>query len=285
VESPVDTTRRFRRGGLAISALALVASWPSSGDPQAAAPRSSFEAFEVATIKPASPEEVNGGRYIRMQSAQRFQARNYTVNGLIAAAYDLNPRMLSGGPSWLRTDRYNVVAKTPGEMRPSYDDQMRMLRKLLDDRFNLKFHRGKQEFAIYELTVGKGGPKLKPSGAPPDEPYNVTTTIYPAASGGIDHALLPAHNITLQQFASVLQRAILDRPVVDHTGLTERYNFDLEWTPDESQFGGELPPGPPDSPKPGFFAALQEQLGLKIQATRGMVDTLIVDSIDRPSDN
>jgi uncharacterized protein (TIGR03435 family) len=220
-----------------------------------------------------------------MQSAQRFQARNYTVNGLIAAAYDLNPKMISGEPAWLRTDRYNVVAKTPGEMRPSYDDQMRMLRKLLDDRFNLRFHRGKKELAIYELTVVKGGPKLKPSGAPPDEPYNVTTTIYPAASGGIDHALLPAHNITLQQFASVLQRAILDRPVVDHTGLTERYNFDLEWTPDESQFGGELPPGPPDSAKPGFFAALQQQLGLKIEATRGMVDTLIIDSIDRPSDN
>jgi uncharacterized protein (TIGR03435 family) len=220
-----------------------------------------------------------------MQSAHRFQARTYTVEGLVAAAYDLNPKMISGGPSWMETDRYDVIAATPGELRPSYDDQMRMLRKLLNDRFNLKFHRGRKESAIYELTVAKGGPKLEPSSAPPDEPYNVTSTLYPAASGGIDHAMLPAHNVTIGQLASVLQRAILDRPVLNSTELTGRYDFDLEWTPDESQFGGQLPPGPPDSGKPGLFAAVQQQLGLRIEATRGLIDTLIIDRLDRPSDN
>src|ERR1700744_6573229 len=229
-----------------------------------ARPATSFEAFDVATIKLAPPGDPHAGRYIRMQSAHRFQAKNYTANGLIAAAYDLNPKAIAGGPGWSETDRYDVIAATPGELRPVYDDQMRMLRKLLDDRFNLEFHRGKKEFAIYELTVAKGGPNLKPSTAPPDEPYNVTTTLYPAASSGIDHALLPAHNVTLQQFASVLQRAILDRPVVDHTGLVSRFDFELEWTPDESQFGGQLPQGPPDSGKPGLFTAMQQQLGLKI---------------------
>jgi uncharacterized protein (TIGR03435 family) len=252
---------------------------------QVAGSRPSFEAFEVATIKQAAPEDLNAGRYIRMQSAHRFQARNYTVGGLVAAAYDLNPKMISGGPSWMETDRYDVVAATPGELRPSYDDQMRMLRRLLNDRFNLKFHRGRKESAIYELTVAKGGPKLEPSSALPDEPYNVTSTLYPAASGGIDHAMLPAHNVTIGQFASVLQRAILDRPVVDSTELTGRYDFDLEWTPDESQFGGQLPPGPPDSGKPGLFAAVQQQLGLRIEATRGLIDTLIIDRLDKPSGN
>ena len=173
-------------------------------------------------MKPTAPEETgpNTGRYIRMQSAHQFQAKNYTVTGLIAAAYDLNPKMISGGPAWAETDRYDLIAATPGDLRPSYDDQMRMLRKLLTDRFNLTFHRKKENFAIFELTVATNGPKLKPSSAPPDEPYNVTTTLYPAASGGIDHALLPAHNITIQQFASALQRAIVDRPVVDNTHLT-----------------------------------------------------------------
>ena len=194
---------------------------------QVAGSRPSFEAFEVATIKQAAPEDLNAGRYIRMQSAHRFQARNYTVGGLVAAAYDLNPKMISGGPSWMETDRYDVVAATPGELRPSYDDQMRMLRRLLNDRFNLNFHRGRRESAIYELTLAKGGPTLEPSSALPDEPYNVTSTLYPAASGGIDHAMLPAHNVTIGQFASVLQRAILDRPVVDSTELTGRY--DLIW--------------------------------------------------------
>jgi uncharacterized protein (TIGR03435 family) len=221
-----------------------------------------------------------------MQSAHRFRARNYTVNGLIAAAYDLNPKMISGGPAWAETDRYDVIGTTPGELRPSYDDQMRMLRKLLSDRFLLAFHRKKEVFPIFELTVANSGPKLKPSSAPPDEPYNVTTpTLFRAAGGGIDHALLPAHNITLQQFASVLQHAIVDRPVVDNTHLTGRYDIDLEWTPDERNFGGNLPAGPSDPAKPGLFTAIQQQLGLRVETTRGPVDTLVVDGLARPSDN
>jgi uncharacterized protein (TIGR03435 family) len=118
-----------------------------------------------------------------------------------------------------------------------------------------------------------------------DESPNLTSTVYPAASGGIDHILLPARNATMGQFAAILQRAILDRPVVDNTGLGTRYDFDLEWIPDESQFGGQLPPGPPDTPGPGLFAALQQQLALKIEATRGPVDTLVIDRLDRPSEN
>ena len=271
---------------LILTTAALVA-FASASAAQNAATRSGFEAFDVATVKPTAPEETgpHTGRYIRMQSAHRFQAKNYTVNGLIAAAYDLNPKMLSGGPAWAETDRYDVLAATPGDLLPSHDDQMRMLRKLLSDRFKLSFHRKKEDFAIFELTVAKNGPKLKPSSAPPDEPYNATTTLYPAASGGIDHALLPAHNITIQQFASVLQRAILDRPVVDNTQLTGRYDFDLEWTPDESNFGGTLPQGPPDSSKPGLFIAIQQQLGLRVEATRGPIETLVIDGLDRPSDN
>jgi uncharacterized protein (TIGR03435 family) len=252
---------------------------------QSAATRPKFEAFEVATIKPLAPEDPKAGKYIRMESAHRFQAKNYTVNGLIAAAYNLNPRAISGGPAWTESDRYEIIGATPGELRPNYDDQMAMLRKLLTDRFNLAFHRDKKEFAIYELTVAKGGPKLKASPSAPDEAPNFTSTIYPAASGGIDHAMLPARNVTIAQFAALLQRAILDKPVVDNTGITGRYDFDLEWTPDETQFGGQLPFGPPDSPKPALFAVLQQQLGLRVEATRGIIETLVIDRAERPSEN
>jgi uncharacterized protein (TIGR03435 family) len=96
---------------------------------------------------------------------------------------------------------------------------------------------------------------------------------------------MPAHNVTMQEFASVLQRAILDRPVVDKTGLSGRYDFDLEWTPDESQFSGQLPAGAPDTPKPGLFAAVQQQMGLRIEATRGPLETLVIDRLDKPSEN
>jgi uncharacterized protein (TIGR03435 family) len=267
------------------TAVLLVTISPNGMPGQSPAPRSTFEAFDVATIRPTAPEEFDGGRFMRMQSAHRFQAKNVSVSGLISAAYDLNPEMISGGPAWLEKDRYDLTAAAPGELRPSYDDQMRMLRKLLNDRFNLKFHRAQKEFAIYEVTVAKSGSKLKLTSAQPDEPSNVTSTLRPAASGGIDYVLLPARNITIPQLASVLQRAILDRPVVDNTGLAGRYDFDLEWTPDGSQFGGQLPPGPPDSGKPGLFTALREQLGLKIEATRGPIETLVIDRIERPSDN
>lgn len=114
---------------------------------------------------------------------------------------------------------------------------------------------------------------------------NMTSVAYPASSGGIDHVRLPAHNITIAQFAGLLSRAILDRPVVDNTGLTGRYDFEIEWTPDETQFGGRIPPGPPDTQKPGLFLAIQQTLGLKLEATRGAVDAIVIDGVERPADN
>jgi hypothetical protein len=160
-----------------------------------------FNDFEVATIKPAGPDDLRAGRYIRMQGGHRVGVKSYTVNGLIAAAYDLNPCAISGDSGWSGSDLYDIVAKTPSDQRPTYDEQMVMLKKLLTDRFNLAIHREEREFSIYELTVAKGGPKTKTSTAP---------------------------------------------------FLAGRYDFDLEWTPDNSQFGGQLPSGAPDSDKPGF---------------------------------
>jgi uncharacterized protein (TIGR03435 family) len=244
-----------------------------------------FSDFEVATIKPVGPDDPRAGRYIRMQGGHRFEVKNYTVNGLIAAAYDLSPRAISGGPGWSGSDLYDIVAKTPSDQRPTYEEQMVMLKRLLTDRFNLAIHREEKEYSIYELTVAKGGPKIRTSTAPFDEASNVTSTLYPARSGGVDHALLPAHKVTMQQFASELQRAILDRPVVDKTNLAGRYDFNLEWMPDDSQFGGQLPSGAPDSDKPGFFTAVQEQLGLRIEAARRPLAVLVIDKLDRPSEN
>lgn len=93
-----------------------------------------FDAFDAATIKPSSPRDERGGRYIRMQSAHVFQAKNYTVHGMIAAAYDVNPRAISGGPRWIESERWEILARAPSEKRPTWDDQMAMLRKLLGDR-------------------------------------------------------------------------------------------------------------------------------------------------------
>jgi uncharacterized protein (TIGR03435 family) len=245
---------------------------------QPAASRPKFDAFEVATIKPVDPD-AKAGRYIVMQGANRFVEKAYTLKLLIAAAYDLNPRTISGGPGWIESDHYDIVAVTPGEVRPTHDEQMLMLRHLLTDRFKLTFHREEKVFSIYELEVAKNGPKLKVSTSPPDDPPALISTVYP------QRIVMPARNVTMSDLARLMQRAILDRPVVDKTGLSARYDFDLEWAPDETQFGGEVPAASAEAQAAPLFSAIQQQLGLRLEATRGPVQALVVDKAERPSAN
>src|SRR5580698_9321596 len=274
VRQPVfGAIRRIAAAILLFPVFGLWAQTPAS-PPKSDTPK--FDAFDVATIKPIGPDDEKG-RYITMQGTHRFVVKDYTLKLLIAAAYDLNPKTISSGPGWIESDHYNIVAVTPGEVRPSRAEQMTMLRALLADRFKLTFHREAKDFSIFELQVTKGGPKLKPPAAPDQPPAVGPGVVYP------QRIVLPGRNASMGDFASLLQRAILDRPVVDKTGLAGRYDFDLEWAPDETQFGGDLPPASADAPSPPLFRAIQDQLGLKLVATRGPVDALIVDTAQRPS--
>jgi uncharacterized protein (TIGR03435 family) len=245
---------------------------------QSASPRPKFDAFEVATVKPVEPDP-NGGRFIKMVSKNRFVEKAYTLKLLIAAAYDLNPKTISGGPTWVSSDLYDILALTPGDVQPTHAEQMSMLRTLLTERFQLTFHREQKDFSIYELQVAKGGPRLKTSASRPDEPAVVGPgVVYPQS-----RVVLPGRNASMEDFVSLLQRAIVDRPVVDKTGLAGRYDFDLEWAPDETQFGGGVSTGTEVSQSPPLFVAIEQQLGLKLVATRGPVAALIVDKAERPS--
>jgi uncharacterized protein (TIGR03435 family) len=239
-----------------------------------------FDEFEVATIKPTAIDRA-GARYMRMQTARQFAAKNYTLRVILAAAYNLTPRAVSGGPAWVDSDHYDILAEVPGAPRPTLVEQMSMLQKLLSDRFNLRLHREKKEFSVYVLTVAKGGPKLTAStlDTSPEGPPPLVFTLSP------DRARLPARNATMGELAWVMQRAAVDRPVLDKTGLLGRYDFDLEWTPDETQFGGNVPTGNPEPPKPDLFRAMEQQLGLRLEAGRGPVETLVIDEARRPSEN
>jgi len=267
--------RQIAVAALAISSTGVLA---QSAAQRPTARRPNFDAFEVATIKPVDPD-AKAGRYIIMQSTHRFVEKAYTLKLLIAAAYDLNPRTISGGPGWIESDHYDIVAVTPGEVRPTHDEQMSMLRNLLTDRFKLTFHREEKVFSIYELEIAKNGPKLKASTAPPDDPPALISTVYP------QRIVMPARNVTMNDLTRLMQRAILDRPVVDKTGLSGRYDFDLEWAPDETQFGGEVPPASAEAQAAPLFSAIQQQLGLRLEATRGPVQMLVVDKAERPSAN
>ncbi len=243
-----------------------------------AASQNSAPAFEVATIKPVSPDE-KAGRYITMQGTNRFIAKYYTLKLLIAAAYNLSPKVVSGGPAWIDSDHFDIVAETPGDKQPARPEQMALLRSLLADRFKLSFHREPKDFSIYALEVAKDGPKLKESTMPATDPVQLISTVYP------QRIHLPAKNATMDDFASLLQRALLDRPVVDRTGLAGRYDFDLDWAPDETQFGGEVPVAPADAQAPPFFTAIQQQLGLRLEAMRGNVQAFVIDHAEPPGAN
>ena len=251
---------------LACNLLAIVG---LSGQPQ----------FEVATIKP-TPPDWNGGRFIRMESGNRLIARNHAVRTLLAAAFNLTPKSILGGEDWIDSVRWDIEARTPGDTRPNPEQQTAMLRELLVERFAMQFHREKRVMPLYTLSVAKGGPKLAESALPPDDDRALINVVYP------DRVRLPAKNATMSQFTSMLQRGVLNRPVLDHTGLTARFDFELEWTPDDSQFGGQGPASwQTEGTKQSLFSALQEQLGLKLEAGRGEVEVLVIDRTSRPSAN
>jgi uncharacterized protein (TIGR03435 family) len=243
--------------------------------------RPKFDAFEVATIKPAALDgPFAQGRWLRMESANRFVAHNHAVRTLVAAAYEMSPNAISGGPSWVDSDRWEILAKTPADVRPTLGEQMSMLRQLLADRFNLSFHRQPKESAIFALIVASGGPKLKETTISPDAtPAGPPLVAFSLSSTVVR---LPARYLSMGEFASLLQRSPLDRPVIDRTGLSGRYDFDLEFAPDESLWNGLLP-RPENSDKPSLLRAMEEQLGLKLQSTRGPVDTIVIDRVERPT--
>ncbi len=235
------------------------------------------QAFEVATVKAvdAGPRD---GHFVKMEGTNRFVAKNFTLQLMIAAAYNVNPKVISGGPAWIDSTKFEIAAVTPGDVRPTREQQMSMLAGLLADRFQLSFHREQRRFALYSLSVGKGGAKLKSSEKGATDPSSVVSTVYP------DHILMPARNASMQDFVAVLQRAVLDRPVVDKTGLDGRFDFDLEWAPSEREFGGEIEV-PTASSSPPLVMALQQQLGLKLEATQGLAEALVIDRATPPSAN
>jgi uncharacterized protein (TIGR03435 family) len=234
--------------------------------------------FEVATIKPSEPNRPGKAFQVR---GREFRTINTTLDDLITFAYGVHPRQVTGGPGWLESDKYDITAKPDQEGMPNQVQLRTMVQKLLADRFKLSFHRDKRELSVYALTISKSGPKLTKS----ENPGTLPGLFFRRLGD------LPARNATMADLAGVLQGAVLDRPVVDQTGLTGRYDFTLTWTPDETQFAalrgtGPAPPAPENADiPPDLFTAIQQQLGLKLDATRAPAEVLIIDHVERPSEN
>lgn len=248
---------------------------PSPPKPMAADANPSFE---VATIKPSKPEAQ--GKGFRL-NGRNFSTINTSLNDLIEYAYDVHTKQILGGPEWLDKDKYDIAAVPDGEGTPSHEQLRTMVQKLLTERFKLTFHRDKKELAVYVLTVGKDGPKNVTKSESPAPGFSIP--IRPAPGG----VAMSVRNGTMTNFAVFgLQGAVVDRPVLDRTNLTDRFDFTLTWAPDDSQFGGRMPPPAAiPNPPPGLFTAIQEQLGLKLDAVKAPADVIVIDHVEKPSEN
>ena len=202
--------------------------------------------FDVATIKPNN-SGVSIMQDLRIEG-RRFVTRNSSLGDLIAFAYKVQVKQIVGAPDWLDKDRYDVTGAPSGDGTPSMTQVGIMVQRLLKDRFGLTFHHETREMPAYVLTVAKNGPKL----APPASPGPLPTIGFRPAPNGL--TLLDL-NGTVAAFASVLQIMVLDRPVVDQTGIAGRFDVQVTFTPDESEFKGQrmVPPTDAASAAPSLF--------------------------------
>jgi uncharacterized protein (TIGR03435 family) len=247
------------RSGAALAATLLLglATWGLLAQTQPAR-----RVFEAVSIK---PNELGGGHSHTHTSPGRLSA-SMTTKSLIETAFGIKPFQLEGGPAWLDELNYDFVATT-GETEDLTNRVLQpYLQSLLTDRFHLVYHRTQKEFSVYALMTAKGGPKLTPSAA--DEKGDGTNS---NGEKGIIH--MTGRNLTMASFASYLASQ-LDRPVIDRTGIQGRYDIKFDWSTAETVMT-----------VPTVFSALQEQMGLRLEAAKGPVEILVIDSVDKPSAN
>jgi uncharacterized protein (TIGR03435 family) len=231
--------------------------------------------LEVATIKPV--KEFNAYNTRDVKQGRHLFVYQATVKYLMMLAYDVDLSQVVSGPGWSGDDLFDVQAQAIAGVDPREGDNAEeLLKELLTDRFKLIFHREQRMLSVYDLSVAKGGSKLKasdPSGS--------------SNGGGCTHfGECSFSNDSLSRFSSWLSFTVLDRKVIDRTGLTGNFEFDLKWTPDESQFARYGATVPREGSKgPNLFTAIQEQLGLQLKRAKAPLDVLVIDHVEKPSEN
>ena len=229
--------------------------------------------FEVASVKRNTSIATDGG--MRVEPGGRYFATNLAIFNLIAVAYGesmnaLRPSQIVGAPSWLESEHYDIVAKAnPADME-SFEKTRLLLRALLADRFKLRAHREQRQMDIYALVQARPGvlgPNLKQS-----VPDCLAPTSGCGFRGGPINSV-KGDAIPMAILVQLLSNAT-GRVVADRTGLHGGYQIDLEYSPDQTA-----------SDKPSIFTAVQEQLGLRLEPVRGPVDVIVVDHVERPTED
>ena len=233
--------------------------------------------FEVASIKRNMTGDLSRGM---RPGIGRLSISNMTVKDLLTVAFQVRDFQISGGPSWIDSEHYDIEAKADANAPPKQIAEP-MLQALLEDRFKLKVHRETKELPIYVLTVAKNGLKIQPAKegscitrepGKPAEPGHRQSDFcgYRMVGGG----RLDATHTSMADLATIFS-AVLGRTVVDKTALTEAFDVQLRFAPEDAL----------DANNPSIFTAVQEQLGLRLESGKGPVEVLVIDQVERPSEN
>jgi uncharacterized protein (TIGR03435 family) len=216
-------------------------------------------AFEVAAIH-ASKDD---GDHDSSSDQGLFRTHNLTLKRLMAMAYEVDVRQIMGGPSWVDSDSYDITARIRAEFAQR-EKLPELIQSLLADRFQLAIHREPRQIPGYELVVAKKGPKMERA-----KPDQVGSNIRSR------NTHLTAENVTMEAFARSLSRnRDIGELVVDKTGLTGGFMFELDWTPERAD--------PPSDDRPSIFTALQQQLGLKLDTAKVPIMAVVIDRAEKP---
>jgi uncharacterized protein (TIGR03435 family) len=243
--------------------------------------------FEAASIKPSAGTERGVG--IHPLPGGRLNVENAPLRVLISVAYNVRTFQIAGGPSWTYSAPFDIAAK--GDDRAPFPQELLMLQTLLESRFKLAVHRETREAPVYELTIAKSGLKLAPSkegacvvvepnSAPPPPRPGATPPNY-CGNFGLERGRIDAFGARMQPLSNALA-TVLDRTVIDKTGLTGMFDIHLAFTPD---LATATDPATSSDLGPSVFTALQEQLGLKLESAKGPVSMLVIDRVEKPSAN
>jgi uncharacterized protein (TIGR03435 family) len=234
--------------------------------------------FDVVSVKPSAPDEHNSFMFQSLPGGT-IRMAGVPLRMMIMEAYGVKAFQISGGPDWIRTGRWDVLAKGEGfQGRIPREQENLMVRSMMADRFQLKVHSETKEMPVYALVVEKSGSKLVP--------HTGTEQQFRFGNGS-----LIVKKGAAAALAAWLSRQ-LGRVVIDKTDLKGEYDYKLEWTPDPGEGGAEsigLPPEAPtphvDTTGPSIFTAIQEQLGLRLVSQKGPVEMIVIDGVERPSAN
>jgi uncharacterized protein (TIGR03435 family) len=238
-------------------------------------------AFDVASVKPSDCRQCGSTRAIN--GGLGYEAQGATLLSLISVAYRADQRQISGGPSWMTTERFDIAAKAA---RPSTPAELHsMLRTLLEERFHLTVRHEPRQESVWTLVVAKGGLKM-PLHDPEDKDYPPIHGQSKRTPGGSVCPGLQARNVSMDSFVRALTR-VMGRAVFDKTGLPARYDLDVIFSGEGARSGGDAGGAGKTANLncPDAFSALPSQLGLKLEATKGPVDYLIVEHAEHPTAN